>query len=354
MNDTLQQVLSATLDDLMTFSRNRTWPEEASAHLRLLQQQYPSTAIDLLWEEEEYGQSVHYDALLHLDGEGTVSLSFCPEHTLPWPMRGVHRSSEADLVRVNNTVLKIDQAISCLDFIWDEARIIDHLVNFCLVREALNKDPIEPSDAELQLAMDGFRRAHRLYKVEDVHRWMERHGMSHGKLERLVAGQVMIAKLRDRVTAGRVEAYFKEHQADFDSAYCARIDFPDEEGAHRTCKQIRTGVMDFYEAAQQRFLAAACSGRLSGEIFAVVLRQQASPELRTAVFNAIPGTVLGPIRTGEGYAVVRVLSFVPACLDERTHRAITDILFEEWLAERRQAATIEWYWGNASQTSQAG
>jgi len=169
MKDTPQPILSETLNCLMTFSQNRIRPEEATARLRLLQQQYPHTAMDLLWEEEEYDQSVHYDALLHLDGTGTVSLSFCPEHTLPWPMRGVHRASEADLVRVNNTVLKIDQAIACLEFIWNEARIIDRMVNLCLIWEALNKDPIDPSDTELQLAMDGFRRAHKLYKVEDVH-----------------------------------------------------------------------------------------------------------------------------------------------------------------------------------------
>jgi hypothetical protein len=59
---------------------------------------------------------------------------------------------------------------------------------------------------------------------------------------------------------------------------------------------------------------------------------------------------LAPIRTGEGNAILRVLSCVPACLDERTRSAITKILFEEWLAEHRQAAMIEWYWGNASQT----
>ena len=311
--------------------------------------------MDLLWEEEEYDRSVHYDVLLRLDGEGTVSLSFCPEHTLPWPMRGVHRASEVDLVRVNNTVLKIDQAIACLDFLWDEARIADRLVNVCLIQEALDKDPIEPSDAELQRAMDGFRRMHKLYKADDVHRWMEGNGMTHGKLERLVASQVMVAKLRDRITAGRVRAYFEAHQGDFDTAYYAQIDFSDEESAHRTYEQIHTGQLDFYEGAQHRFLAAERSERSSGKLFTMVLRRHASAELEEAVFKALPGSVLGPIHTGEGYAIARVLAFVPACLDERTHHDISELLFEAWLAERRQASMIEWYWGNACQTSgQAG
>jgi putative peptide maturation system protein len=351
MRATALEILGETLQYLVMLSHDRTRPEEAMARLRPLQQRYVGTAMDLLWEEEEYDHSVHYDVLLRVDGEGTVSLSFCPERTLPWPMRGMHRASEVDLVRVNNTVLKIDQAIACLDFLWDEARIADRLVNVCLIQEALARDPIEPSDAELQRAMDGFRRMHRLYKADDLHRWMERHGMTHGKLERLVGSQVMVAKLRERVTAGRVGEYFATHQANFDTAYYARIDFPDEEDAHRTCELIGTGRLDFYAAAQYRFLAAAHSGRPSGQLFTRVLRRHASADLEEAVFKAVPGEVLGPLRTAEGYAIARVLSFVPACLNERTRHDVTELLFEEWLAERRQASMIEWYWGNASQTS---
>jgi putative peptide maturation system protein len=202
--------------------------------------------------------------------------------------------------------------------------------------------------------MDGFRRAHKLYKAEDTYRWMERHGMSHEKLERYVADEATVAKLRDRVTAGRVEDYFEAHRADFDTAGIARVEFSDEHSAHQICEQIRTGEVDFYEAAQRRFLAVVeRSEHPSGAIFTIVRRGQAPLELGVAVFAAEPGEVLGPVRTGEGYAIVRVLSFTPARLDESTRSAIKKMLFEEWLAERRRMATIEWYWGNANLTSQA-
>lgn len=109
MNAMLPQVLFDMLDYLMMLSREGIRPEEAKARLRTLQQQYPDTGMDLLWEEEAYDRSVHYDILLHLTREGTVSLSFCPDRALPWPMRGVQRWNEADLVRINNTVLILFQ-----------------------------------------------------------------------------------------------------------------------------------------------------------------------------------------------------------------------------------------------------
>jgi hypothetical protein len=49
-----------------------------------------------------------------------VSLSFCPDEELPWPLRGVGRWSDKDLVRVNNTLLRVEDAIAFLDFIWNE------------------------------------------------------------------------------------------------------------------------------------------------------------------------------------------------------------------------------------------
>jgi putative peptide maturation system protein len=348
MNNTLGQTLGNTLEYLMSLVREGIQPEEARTRLYQLQQQHPDTQMDLLWEEEVYDQSFHYDTLLHLGKEGTVSLSFCPDRALPWPMRGVQRWSERDLVRVNNTILKVGEAIACLNFIWGKMSIINQLLDICLIRETLEKNPIELSDTELQVAMDTFRRARKLHKAEDTYRWLERHGMTHEKLEELVAKEAMVGKLRDRITVGRVTAYFEEYQADFDTAYIARFQFGDEESAYQTWEQIRSGEVDFYEAAQCRFLAAVQRREHpSGDIFAVIKRGQAIPELGMAVFAAQPGEVLSPVQIEQGYAIVRVLSFAPARLDEQTVTAIKKILFEEWLAQQRQAARIEWYWGNA-------
>lgn len=350
-NNTLEQTLADTLEYLMSLVREDIRPEEAQARFCLLQKQYPETGMDLLWEEEAYDQSVHYDTLLHLSKEGTVSLSFCPARALPWPMRGVHRWSEKDLVRVNNTVLTVAEAIARLDFIWDELLIINRLVDMCLIREAIEKEPIELSDAELQLAMDSFRRAHKLYKAEDTYRWLERHGMTHEKFEHLVAKEAVVAKLHDRVTVDRAADYFAAHRIDFDTASIAQIQYSDEESAHQAWEQIRSGEVNFYEAAQHRFLEAAeRREHPSGDVFALIQRGQAKLELAMAVFAAEPGEVLEPVRTEKGYAIVRVLSFAPARLDEQTLSAIKKILFEEWLADKRQAARIEWYWGNAGRT----
>jgi putative peptide maturation system protein len=179
---------------------------------------------------------------------------------------------------------------------------------------------------------------------------MERRGMTQDKLERLVADEAIVAKLRDRVTAGRVAEYFHAHRADFDTACIARLEFPDDQSARRTLEQIRSGE-DFYAEAQRRFLRAAeQSPGPAVELFAVVQRRQACPDLEAAVFTAAPGDLVGPVGTEDGCAVLLVLSITPARLDEHTQNTIKKILFEDWLQEQRRVARIEWYWGNAART----
>ena len=201
MNDRLHQAVSHVLDYLLALQEARTQPREARAQLQTLRALHPDLQIDLLAEEEAFDQSIHYDALIQSPGEGTVSLSYCPERVVPWPLRGVHRWREGDLVRVNANVLPVDAAMACLDFIWDEAPTIERLVNMCLIQEELDRQPIDLNDAELQQAMNQFRAAKKLFKTDDTLRWLERHGMTHEKLERYVADRAIVPKLRDRITA---------------------------------------------------------------------------------------------------------------------------------------------------------
>ncbi len=349
MTTDLRSAMGETLEYLMAIAREGTRPAEARARIQPLRERFPETAPELVWEEEAYDASVHYDALLRVPGAGTVSLGFAPDRALPWPLRGAHRWTEKMLLRVNQQLLNMDQAIACLDFVWEDRGIVDRLVNVCLIQEALAEDPIELADDELQQAMDGFRRAHRLYTVEQTTAWMARRGMTHEQIERYVADEATVAKLRERVTAGEVDSYLAAHCADFDTARIARIDFADAADAHRAAAQIRAGELDFFAVAARRFL----EGQEPEPAFALIQRGQTAPALGS-VFAAAPGDTVGPLSTGDGFAIVRVLAVTPAEADEDTHRAVERVLFQRWLADRSDVATIEWTWGNADLTQVEG
>jgi len=352
MNESLCAAALDALDYLVILQHEGTRPIEAHSRLQPLRMRHPTLQIDLLAEEVPYDQTVHYDVLLRRVNEATVSLSYCPERVVPWPLRGVHRWSERELVRVNQNVLQMDTAIACLDFIWEEAATIERLVNVCLIREELDRAPIDLTDAELQIAMDRFRAAKKLFKAEDTLRWLSQRGITQEKLERYVSETAIVPKLRDRLVAGQVEAYFAEHRADFDAVRVARLEVADESQARRLARLIRTGEESFFSAAERLFLEASERGVPSKpDLFATIERRQAAPALREALFAAAPGDCVGPIDVDAGHCLIRILQVIPAELNGRTGAAIKEILFRDWLSRARQSAHIEWCWGEAVQAA---
>jgi putative peptide maturation system protein len=352
----LPSTLAESLACLIELQRDDARPAEALERVRGIQARYPDLRIDLLWEEESFDGSVHFDVLLRSPGKGTVSIAFAPDRALPWPMRGAQRWSEGHLMRVNGRVVRVAQAVAALDFASDPAQkgqvqVAERLINASLVREELDRDPVSLSQDAIQRAMDRFRRRRGLITSDATLRWMREHGISHDHLERLATEDAEITALRDRVAGDRVEPYFAAHRQAFDTARIARCAFPDEASARAAVARIRAGEVSLLDLARERFLADP-SGSAGG--FASLPRDAEPSALADAVFAALPGEIVGPVPSGDDpFVVVEVLAIEPARLDAATRLRISQRLFAAWLAERRAAATIEWFWGDADHAGTA-
>lgn len=67
-------------------------------------------------------------------------------------------------------------------------------------------------------------------------------------------------------------------------------------------------------------------------------------ELPPEFAGAFPDMILGPKRSAEGYWVGQLLQRRAARFDDSTQARIEDLVFEDWLAERRKHASIRWHW----------
>lgn len=338
LSGSAQRILDV-LEMLVALARNGARPHEARAALRPLEQKHEGKRIELIWQAELYDDSIHYDALLGIPG-GTVAVSYCPDKALPWPLRGVQRWNDRDLLRVDNIVLEVSDAIRFIDFVSDGKRVTDSLLDSCVIWAELDRNPISVNGTELQVEMDAFRRSRGLYRAEETFRWLTERGLTEAKLNSIVTERVQIAKLRDRVTRGRIEERFHARRADFETVRLARTTVNAEADAIRLTEEIRAGA-SFLESAERCFLAGLATSR---DLF-LTLRRREAPAQYDAVFDAAAGDLVGPIRDGNGFAVVQVLSREEGSLNESTREAIARVLFEEWLSERRHAARVEWYWG---------
>lgn len=349
MNSEIGKTTIDILEEMVRLAGERLSPQAGERRLRHVARENPGVQLDVLWEQEAMG-AVHYDALLRVPGWGTVSVGYCPDRGVPWALRGAFRWSENEMLRVNDKRMTIPDVVALLDFLWDTPHLTDRLVETALVAEALEREPeaFAPTREELQAAVDGFRKRRGLFSAEATMRWLEQHGTTLQSLEKLVDGFARATKLRERVTAGREEAYFAAHRADFAEAVIARIVVPGRERALALCAGLRAGEVDLLDAATMALRApqrAELPWQQPPPLLARVRRGDLPEERAAAVFGAAPGSVLDPVDTPAGFEVLVVRAIEPATFDAATRRAVRDRLFEAWLAERRSASKIEWIWG---------
>ncbi|MEV4096724.1 TIGR04500 family putative peptide maturation system protein [Streptosporangium saharense] len=302
----------------------------------------PDLRVRLVAQREEFDGSLQHALLIKEQDGSTVSLSWSPDLGLPWPLRGVHRAGEHLLLRVNGVETPVARAVACLDFVWDERGVADRLVTDCLVREALEEESEPISDAELQRAMDAFRRARGLLTGAATRAWMERNHLSHAELEELVAVEASVARLRSRIAAGHVEDWFAAHGHDLDVVRLARVVLVP--GTPLT----GDGFLGDVERAFARGLA------VPGEIFVAArgreLVAEIGEEAARTVMSAAPGTLAGPFPTDRGELTVKVLAVEPAVLDDTVRDLVEREIFAGWIERRRNAAKVEWFWGTAERT----
>jgi putative peptide maturation system protein len=344
-NGDAMDAMNTMLALLRKGAAERLTPSQMQLRLAALRERDPSLVAELVWECEPHGGTYHYDALLG-DAAGTVSLAFCADDAVPWPLRGVRRWADGDLVRVNEKLMRVHDVIALIDFIWDQEPLVMTIVDACLLREAVDAERIVPTDEELQAAFDLFRRRRGLFDAEETTAWMERNGYTLQHLEHYMHDEARAQALRKRVTTDRVDRFLAERARDIDLALLAYLDFDSREAAVASIELLRSGQQDFFSLITERAALMRTAGR-AGELPCTrsVLRFDLDVDQQEAVFSAAPGAIVGPFAIRRGFRVYRVLGVSAAGQDDDARGRAERVLFDEWLAERRRNARIEWQWG---------
>ncbi|WP_431913439.1 TIGR04500 family putative peptide maturation system protein [Micromonospora carbonacea] len=322
----------ALLDEALALVRELTHARadlrDAQDRLAPLRSRWPQADPALVRDEEGSDGSVSFDVLLR-EPAGTVSVAYSPAPALPWPLRGAVRHSEHHLARVGTRTLLVGEALTALDFLWYDHDVLARLVDTGVLAAELELHPVEVTDAELQAAADAYRRAKGLLDPASTARWLAERGLSAGDFADLVAHTVAVARLRERVVGDRLPAWFARHRSDFDTlvvAWAADAPPPSEP-----------------EAALAAVAGAVRAGRAAGVLRTVAAA--AAPEVRDAT-GPVPTVVAGTPVTAV------VVAREPAELDDATRPLVERAVFDEWLADRRAATDVEWFWLPRERTAQ--
>jgi len=332
IDESAERIVTDVLRVLATAASEHLGPKETQRRLQLIER---ANEVELVWQRELYDDSLHYAAVIDL-GEDSLSISYCADTGLPWPLRGVRRWSEQDLLRVGERTLTVHEAIGFLDFIWDEAPILNRLVRACVIEEALEQGTVAISQTELQVELDSFRRRRGLHQAADMHAWLRESGLTQARLERLLTIEAATRKLRHSISADRIRETFTERQRQLTRTVVATITYPDETGAEAAKRGLLAGEIEFY----REFDRAAGEERAHIETFI-----GDSSDQPVELAQARETQLIGPLRRRRRFALMRVVKRAAAVLDDRTRTIIEDLLLDEWIAHERGQRPIDWSWG---------
>lgn len=338
------EIFADVLACLEHISAERLAPDRALERVQALRERHGDATVDLVWDDEAFDGSFHYDALVRTPSAGkTMSLSVCRDGDLPWVLRGLQRWRDSELLRVNDVTLSVEQAITELDLLWNNPGLMQRLIDGCIVEGELKRRDIHVSAADVQSALNSMRRQRGLHTVAALQAWMDSTGISRETLQEIATTLARKARLRDMIAAARMS---ESLNTQLDEIKVAILEVGSEADAMHAAEIVRSGSRQLLEAGQELFLQAPHRHAQ------VSLREDA----RHALAADVEGCELyaGAVHVqsaGDVYRVIHVLAVKAAQPGPQTTQRLKAMLFQDWLAEQRRAARIEWFWGEAQRTA---
>ena len=335
------EALQAAVELLRALPRDRGEVTTSKARFEDLRRAHPATSARLAVDRRPGWPSVEYDVLLEHPGGGTVGVTWRPDDGTPWIVEYAEHWAANLVVTVGDDYEKgvsLQEALLVLKLAADPPLdLMERIVEEKLVALCLDEDPPEVSAGELQQAADAYRAAHGLTEPGSVRRQLDEWGIPLERFEQMLRHALQRRKLRERVAAGQVEAYFEAHAGELE--------------------RLRVVVA---RASARGPLDRLLSGAAGGGVLAALAAEAGDAaldglgvEVGARFVSDLPGAFLAqtpprglvaPFAVKEGWCAGEVLARVPAALDAATRAEIERRLFRGFLKAKRDTADVRWRW----------
>ncbi len=320
-------------------------PDEATLQLQAIAERHPDAVVELVWEDQAFDNSLHYDALIRPPGAGqTISLSVCPDGTLPWALRGLQRWRDSELLRVNNITMAVEEAIAQLDMLWQKSALMQRLIDSCIIEGELQRRNVQVSPEDVQATLDSMRHRRGLFTAAKLKTWLFDSGMTLNALQDMALKIARANRLRDLIVGAETASYFEAHRAAFDQIKLSVLQVDTLAIAEEIAARVRRQAVPLMEVAQRRFMSTASTQfSFRSDVRHALETEYQVSDLAAESVHVVPGE--------QAFLVLEVLAVEPVLTNPAAAQAVKAKLFQDWLAGQRRAARIEWFWGDAQRTA---
>lgn len=244
----------------------------------------------------------------------------------------------SDFITVNGKSMDIREAIR-LSFLHDDDKFVQNTIEFLLINQGAEKAGLKNTDEQLQLAVDELRYQRGLESAEKAQQWINENRLDLMTIQDGVNNMLLRNKLRNSIPESEIEAYFAEHQLEFDKVELYSIRVDTEDLAQELYSQITEEDENFHLLAMEH--SQDEDTRPMAGYVGKLTRGGMTGEIEAAVFKAQPGDVVGPIETQKGFNLFLVKEVHKATLSEEKE-GIQMILFTQMLNKLHAEARIEY------------
>ena len=240
------------------------------------------------------------------------------------------------LVAVNDDLFEISEALR-RSLVDTKDQFLNKCIAELLIRQYAKQNNISNSVEELQVAANERRYQSGLESVEKFQQWLKNNHQTLLSLQNDIEYQLLGNKVRGSIPEREIEAYFVEHQLEFDRAELYSIRVGNQHKAEELYAKITEDGENFHLLAMEHSLDD--ESKPKGGYIGKLRRDELSAEIEAAVFNVQRGQVIAPVETEKGYNLFKVGAVYLASLTEEKDN-IQFLLFEQLLKRLRAEAKI--------------
>jgi putative peptide maturation system protein len=330
-------ILAAALAFLDSVMAGSLRPAEARRILQMLRSRHPGVDLDLIERRLDFDLSYEYQLLVEGPWAGVVGLSLSRKGGLPWALRGLQSWSNDILGTVNGRPVTVNQALVAVECLGNDAGLIGRLIDVALIDEELSRRPVYPTETDIEQAVEAIRRGLGLFTAERTREWLRQRGLEEEALLQKGRTAAALQLLKRRLSDGKVERRFSEHGASLDRVRLQVLSLGRGTRWPGGPPTLAASA-DALPALAGQLTRTGLPFSLHGPTWSSVCNLE--PSLQRLIEDLPPGGVAG----GDSM-VVHLLERRPVVLDAVTVSVIENQILNEWLAERRAASEVHWFWG---------
>ena len=240
-------------------------------------------------------------------------------------------------ITVGDTSLNLGAVLAVAKF-RDQFSWLREAIENEIIRREAESNGVAVSREEVDQSAHAFRVERKLRTAVAMNDWLASRSLSVRAWHAMLKADLLRQKITEQVVGEEDLRYFVEHRLEFDSAILSVIIVAEEGLCRELGAQIREDGVDFQSLARQ--YSTDAKAKVEGGYKGRMWRPQLAPLVQAAVFSAVPGQVVGPIKVDRDWHLIQVGQVYPAELEEQIRANIRKHLFDTWLANQQSQLTV--------------